>query len=181
MSSTLSALSPLDGRYAAKVAALRPIFGEAGLMQRRVLVEVRWLLALAEEPGIVEVAPFSAAAREALLAVATRGRIGESYNIGGGVERTNIDVVRAICAMLDEMRPDPAGQHARLITHVADRPGHDARYAIDAGKISRELGWAPKESFETGLRRTIAWFLDNPGWWGDIRSGVYRGERLAAG
>ena len=118
---------------------------------------------------------------EALLAVATRGRIGESYNIGGGVERTNIDVVRAICAMLDEMRPDPAGQHARLITHVADRPGHDARYAIDAGKISRELGWAPKESFETGLRRTIAWFLDNPGWWGDIRSGVYRGERLGAG
>jgi dTDP-glucose 4,6-dehydratase len=92
----------------------------------------------------------------------------------------NIDVVKTICALLDEMRPDPAGPRERLITYVTDRPGHDARYAIDAGKVGRELGWAPKETFATGLRRTVAWYLDNPGWWGDIRSGVYRGERLGS-
>jgi dTDP-glucose 4,6-dehydratase len=117
---------------------------------------------------------------DALLLVAQQGQVGETYNVGGHNEMANIDVVKTICAILDEMRPDPAGPRDRLITYVTDRPGHDARYAIDAGKIGRELGWAPKETFATGLRRTVAWYLDNPGWWGDIRSGVYRGERLGA-
>lgn len=115
---------------------------------------------------------------EALLTVSLTGAPGETYAIGGGAERANIDVVRAICSLLDELRPDAAGPHARLIAFVADRPGHDARYAIDAGKIARELGWRPRRSFEDGLRETVAWYLANPGWWGDIRSGVYRGERL---
>jgi len=117
---------------------------------------------------------------EALLTVATKGAFGESYNIGGHNEKTNIEVVKAICTILDELKPDPAGPHERLITYVTDRPGHDARYAIDAGKIGRELGWKPKETFETGLRRTVQWYLANPKWWGDIRSGIYRGERLGA-
>ncbi|PZU91922.1 MAG: dTDP-glucose 4,6-dehydratase [Chelatococcus sp.] len=117
---------------------------------------------------------------DALLAVATKGAVGESYNIGGNSERTNIAVVRAICAVLDELRPDPRGPHDRLIAFVTDRPGHDARYAIDAGKIGRELGWKPRETFESGLRRTVEWYLANSGWWGDIRSGVYRGDRLGA-
>lgn len=117
---------------------------------------------------------------DALITVATSGKLGESYNIGGHNEKTNIEVVQTICAILDELRPDPDGARARLISYVTDRPGHDARYAIDAGKIGRELGWTPKETFETGLRRTVAWYLANPGWWGDIRSGVYRGERLGA-
>lgn len=117
---------------------------------------------------------------EALLTVATKGKLGESYNIGGHNEKTNIEVVKAICAILDELKPDPAGPRERLISYVTDRPGHDARYAIDAGKIGRELGWKPKETFETGLRRTVEWYLANPKWWGDIRSGVYRGERLGA-
>jgi dTDP-glucose 4,6-dehydratase len=117
---------------------------------------------------------------DALLLVAQKGTPGETYNIGGHNEMSNIAVVKAICGLVDEMRPDPAGPRERLITYVSDRPGHDARYAIDAGKIGRELGWTPKETFESGLRRTVAWYLDNPGWWGDIRSGVYRGERLGA-
>lgn len=117
---------------------------------------------------------------DALLTVATTGKIGESYNIGGHNEKTNIEVVKTICALLDELRPDPKGPRERLISYVTDRPGHDARYAIDAGKIGRELGWAPKETFETGLRRTVEWYLANADWWGDIRSGVYRGERLGA-
>ena len=115
---------------------------------------------------------------EALLAVATRGAVGETYNIGGHDEWTNIKVVKKVCAILDELRPDPAGPRERLITYVKDRPGHDARYAIDASKIERELGWRPKETFETGLRRTVEWYLANPAWWGDIRSGAYRGQRL---
>ncbi|AMJ63895.1 dTDP-glucose 4,6-dehydratase [Bosea sp. PAMC 26642] len=118
---------------------------------------------------------------DALLLVAQKGVLGETYNIGGHNEMANIEVVRAICAILDELRPDPAGPRERLIAYVTDRPGHDARYAIDAGKIGRELGWTPKETFEKGLRRTVAWYLDNPSWWGDIRSGVYRGERLGSG
>jgi dTDP-glucose 4,6-dehydratase len=117
---------------------------------------------------------------DALITVATTGKLGESYNIGGHNEKTNIEVVKTICAILDELRPDPQGARERLISFVSDRPGHDARYAIDAGKIGRELGWKPKETFETGLRRTVEWYLANPGWWGDIRSGVYRGERLGA-
>lgn len=115
---------------------------------------------------------------DALVTVIERGQPGETYNIGGNNEMTNIAVVRRICAILDELRPDPAGSHERLITFVADRPGHDARYAIDASKIRRELGWSPRQTFETGLRLTVQWYLSNPKWWGDIRSGVYRGERL---
>ncbi|MFN3674326.1 MAG: GDP-mannose 4,6-dehydratase, partial [Bosea sp. (in: a-proteobacteria)] len=112
---------------------------------------------------------------------AERGRIGETYNIGGHNEKTNLEVVKSICELLDELRPDSAGPHERLIAYVTDRPGHDARYAIDAGKIERELGWRPKQSFESGLRRTVEWYLANTGWWGDIRSETYRGERLGAG
>jgi dTDP-glucose 4,6-dehydratase len=115
----------------------------------------------------------------ALMLVAEKGRLGESYNVGGGSERRNIDVVRAICALLDEIAPDPRiGPRERLIAFVEDRPGHDLRYAIDASKIARELGWAPRESFETGLRKTVEWFLAHRGWWSRIRSGQYRGERL---
>lgn len=118
---------------------------------------------------------------DALLLVAAKGMPGQTYAIGGHNEMANLDVVRTICSLLDELRPDPAGPHERLITYVTDRPGHDARYAIDAGKIGRQLGWAPKQSFESGLRHTVEWYLANAGWWGDIRSGVYRGERLGAG
>ena len=117
---------------------------------------------------------------DALVLAASRGKVGESYNIGGHNEKANIEVVKAICAILDELAPDPKGPHERLITYVADRPGHDARYAIDAAKIERELGWTPKQTFETGLRRTVEWYLAHRDWWGDIRSGVYRGERLGA-
>ena len=115
---------------------------------------------------------------EALTLVLRQGRPGETYNVGGGSERRNIDVVRAICALLDEMRPDPAGSHTRLIEFVTDRPGHDARYAIDATKIARELGWRPRHTFDEGLRQTVHWFLDNRPWWERILSGSYRGERL---
>ena len=118
---------------------------------------------------------------DALLTVASGGSAGETYNIGGNNEWPNVKVVQRICAILDELRPDPSGPHARLITFVADRPGHDARYAIDATKIRDELGWAPRETFETGLRRTVEWYLANPTWWRDIRSGVYRGQRLGVG
>ncbi len=114
----------------------------------------------------------------ALLTIATRGVLGESYNVGGWNERSNLQVVRTICELVDEMAPRSAGGAADLIRFVADRPGHDQRYAIDASKIKRELGWAPQESFETGLRKTVRWYIDNPDWWGRIRSGVYRGERL---
>ena len=114
---------------------------------------------------------------EALILVAEKGRVGETYNIGGHNERTNIDVVRAICALMDEMAPSER-PHADLIRFVTDRPGHDARYAIDAGKIERELGWRPAETFETGLRKTVRWYLDNRAWWEGVRSGSYRGERL---
>jgi dTDP-glucose 4,6-dehydratase len=115
----------------------------------------------------------------ALHAVLTQGRPGESYNVGGDGERTNLEVVTAICALLDEMRPDsPHVPHAGLITFVADRPGHDRRYAIDASKIRRDLGWRPRHTFETGLRDTVRWYLDNDWWWRPIWSGRYRGDRL---
>jgi dTDP-glucose 4,6-dehydratase len=115
----------------------------------------------------------------ALLRVAAAGRPGETYVIGGGNERRNIDVVRAICAIVDELAPDVTlGRREKLITLVADRPGHDLRYAIDASKIRRELGWAPQESFERGIRRTVAWYLEHTGWVESIRSGAYRGERV---
>jgi dTDP-glucose 4,6-dehydratase len=110
----------------------------------------------------------------AIRAVLERGRPGETYNVGGACERTNRQIVEAVCALLDELRPDPAGAHRRLITFVADRPGHDRRYAIDASKIERELGWRPAETFETGLRKTVQWVLDNGDWVHDVQSGAYR-------
>jgi dTDP-glucose 4,6-dehydratase len=114
---------------------------------------------------------------EALLAVVERGRPGESYNIGGGAERRNLDVVHAVCDLVDELSRRP-GSRRDLITYVVDRPGHDARYAIDASKIERELGWRPARDFETGLRQTVQWYLSHEPWWAAIRSGAYRGERL---
>jgi len=115
----------------------------------------------------------------ALVAVATAGRLGETYLIGGGNERTNIDVVRAICTLLDELAPERAiGRREGLISFVADRPGHDLRYAIDASRIASELGWRPRESFASGLRKTVEWYLANRAWWQRIRDGIYRGERL---
>jgi dTDP-glucose 4,6-dehydratase len=114
----------------------------------------------------------------ALQLIAEEGGVGESYNVGGHDERSNIDVARQICSLVDQMAPDPQGSRQRLITFVGDRPGHDLRYAVDAGKIERELGWRPRETFETGLRKTVTWFLENTAWWQRIRSGVYRGERL---
>ncbi|MDO4694448.1 MAG: dTDP-glucose 4,6-dehydratase [Eikenella sp.] len=117
----------------------------------------------------------------ALYTVVTRGQIGESYNIGGHNEKTNLEVVRAICALLEELAPaKPAGvaRYEDLITFVADRPGHDVRYAIDAGKIGRELSWRPEETFESGLRKTVQWYLDNPAWWQHVLDGSYRLERL---
>jgi len=115
----------------------------------------------------------------ALILVAEQGVPGETYAIGGHNERRNVDVVRAICGLVDEMAPDARiGPREGLITFVTDRPGHDARYAIDASKIERELGWRPAETFETGLEKTVRWYLDNRSWWERVRSGVYRGERL---
>jgi dTDP-glucose 4,6-dehydratase len=115
----------------------------------------------------------------ALLVIAEAGRPGETYNVGGNCERTNIDVVRGICDLMDRMAPDAKiGAHASLIRFVADRPGHDRRYAIDSSKIRGELGWEPRESFEAGLSKTVRWYLDNRRWWERIRSGIYRGERL---
>ena len=116
----------------------------------------------------------------ALEMVLTRGRVGESYNVGGRAERTNLQVVEAICDLLDERRPPESGRRRELITFVADRPGHDRRYAIDSSKIESELGWRAEESFDSGLARTIDWYLDNRWWWGPIRAGSYAGERLGA-
>ena len=115
----------------------------------------------------------------ALALVLRRGRVGETYNIGGGEERANIDLVRLVCRLLDEELPrSPHRPHERLIAFVEDRPGHDWRYAMDDSKLRRELGWRPGESIESGLRRTVRWYLDNRAWWEPIRSGRYRGERL---
>jgi dTDP-glucose 4,6-dehydratase len=111
----------------------------------------------------------------ALMAVLTRGRIGESYNVGGNAERRNIDVVKAICAIVDEIAPDGGPPRAGKIRFVTDRPGHDLRYAIDASKIQRELGWTPAQSFDSGLRRTVRWYADNHR---ELKSADYRGERL---
>jgi dTDP-glucose 4,6-dehydratase len=111
----------------------------------------------------------------AIRAVLERGRVGETYNIGGNSERTNIDVVTTICDLVDEMKPDAKiGPRRKLITYVADRPGHDRRYAIDARKIGRELGWQPAEGFEGGLRKTVAWYLQNSAWVENVRTGAYK-------
>ena len=117
---------------------------------------------------------------KALIKVVTEGEIGETYNIGGHNEKTNLEVVETICGLLEELAPiKPSGvnEYRDLITFVSDRPGHDVRYAIDAGKIQRELDWVPMETFETGLRKTVQWYLNNRDWWERVLSGAYRLER----
>ena len=120
----------------------------------------------------------------ALLLVNEKGVPGETYNVGGHNERTNLDVVKTVCAILDELRPRGSGapaprpRYEELIRFVADRPGHDLRYAIDPTKLMTELGWRPRENFETGIRKTVQWYLDNEWWWGPIRAQRYAGQRL---
>ena len=124
----------------------------------------------------------------ALVKVVTEGKVGETYNIGGHNERKNIDVVKTICSILEELAPEnpnsklagKEGGFESLIVYVADRPGHDARYAIDAEKIERELGWVPEETFESGIRKTVQWYLDNKGWWLRVLDGSYQGQRLGS-
>jgi dTDP-glucose 4,6-dehydratase len=110
----------------------------------------------------------------AIRAVLARGTVGQTYNVGGWNEKPNIEVVRMVCALLDELCPSAAGSYERLLTHVNDRPGHDRRYAIDARKIERELGWRPAETFETGIRKTVLWYLDHAEWVTNAQSGGYR-------
>lgn len=120
---------------------------------------------------------------KALLLVATEGKIGETYNIGGHNEKKNIEVVNLICELMEEMtdvRPNGLNSFKDLITFVKDRPGHDVRYAIDASKIERELGWTPLETFESGIRKTVKWYLDNTNWWEDVLNGNYKLERLGS-
>ncbi len=119
---------------------------------------------------------------DAILEVLEGGRVGETYNIGGHNERTNLEVVRTVCLLLDRIvQGSPFAPHDGLITFVKDRPGHDRRYAIDARKIKRELGWAPKETFESGMEKTVRWYLENQAWCERVFSGAYRGERLGLG
>lgn len=113
----------------------------------------------------------------ALMKVITEGHIGETYNIGGHNEKTNLEVVHTLCDLLQELVPQETA-YRELITFVQDRPGHDLRYAIDASKIERELGWRPEETFESGLRKTVQWYLDNRAWWQRVLDGSYKGERL---
>ena len=110
----------------------------------------------------------------AIREVLARGAVGETYNIGGWNEMPNLEIVHTVCRLLDELKPHADGSHARLVTHVADRPGHDRRYAIDARKIERELGWRPAETFESGLRKTIRWYLDHGDWVERVQNGSYR-------
>lgn len=120
----------------------------------------------------------------ALVKVATEGAVGETYNIGGHNERKNIDVVHTLCDLLEELVPNkPAGvvHYRDLISYVADRPGHDLRYAIDASKIAHDLGWVPQETFESGIRKTVIWYLENETWWRRVQDGSYAGERLGLG
>jgi dTDP-glucose 4,6-dehydratase len=117
---------------------------------------------------------------DALLCVLEKGKLGESYNVGGSNERRNIDLVMMICALMDEFQQG-GGPHAELIRYVADRPGHDLRYAIDASKIARELGWRPATSVDSGLRKTVRWYLDNRWWWEAIRQRGYSSDRIGLG
>jgi dTDP-glucose 4,6-dehydratase len=110
----------------------------------------------------------------AIRAVLERGRPGETYNVGGWNEKTNLEIVHRVCELLDELRPSAQGPHARLITFVKDRPGHDRRYAIDARKIERELGWRPAETFDSGIRKTVQWYLEHADWVAQVQSGAYR-------
>ena len=115
-----------------------------------------------------------------LVAVLERGRLGETYLLGGRSVRNNLAVVKALCAAFDRLRPEQA-PHDRLITYVTDRPGHDRRYAIDPSKAEAELGWHPTKDFEQALEETVRWYLANEGWWRPIREGRYTGERLGLG
>jgi dTDP-glucose 4,6-dehydratase len=117
---------------------------------------------------------------KALALVLECGRIGETYNIGARNERTNIHIVKTICSLLDQMAPSPNGPRHRLISFVEDRPGHDRRYSIDPSKIETELGWHPQESFETGLEKTVLWYLENRSWWRAILNRGYTGKRLGS-
>jgi len=110
----------------------------------------------------------------AVRAVLAKGKVGETYNIGGWNEMPNLEIVKAICGLLDELRPSAAGPYARLITFVKDRPGHDRRYAIDARKIEREIGWRPAETFATGIRKTVRWYLEHQDWVANVQSGAYQ-------
>jgi dTDP-glucose 4,6-dehydratase len=115
----------------------------------------------------------------ALVLLLEQGKVGESYNVSNSCEKTNIDVVRAVCSLMDDIAPNATvGKFETLIQLVADRPGHDRRYAIDAAKIRAEIGWTPRESFDSGLARTVRWYVDNRSWWQRIRTSVYGGERL---
>ncbi len=115
---------------------------------------------------------------EAILQVLKKGKQGETYNIGGNNEHTNLQVVKLICDLLDELQPKESGSYDKQITYVKDRPGHDKRYAIDSSKIQNELGWTPKESFESGFRKTVIWYLENKDWVNNILDGGYRLERI---
>jgi dTDP-glucose 4,6-dehydratase len=114
----------------------------------------------------------------ALCLVNEKGETGRTYNVGGHNERTNLEAVRAVCSVLDELRPRARGRYEDLITYVSDRPGHDLRYAIDPARLMNELGWKPRENFESGIRKTVRWYLENEWWWKPIREGKYSGQRL---
>jgi len=115
---------------------------------------------------------------KAIRQVLRKGKPGETYNIGGHNEKTNLEVVKTICTILDDIRPKSSGTYAGQISFVEDRPGHDKRYAIDTGKIKRELGWVPEETFDGGIRKTVDWYLQNSAWVENILSGGYRLERI---